>query len=211
METRGRASLQPPDRKAALPEKVRQFEARTFAKAPGRPGLFTQMNQAAQKGAGGHDNRTAGESIVRGLDSLNAAVIDNQPGGLAAQNRQIGRRRQFRLHGLAILRSVDLGAWSTYGWTLGAIQQAILDRGAVGHTSHDAVKCVDLANQMPLSQTADGRVTGHHAYGFGILGQQRCADSHARGCGRSFTACMAAADDDHVKSLRIRYLHLEPR
>jgi hypothetical protein len=39
-----------------------------------------------------------------------------------------------------------------------------MDRGVVGRAGHQAVKCVDLANEMAFSKAPDRRVARHRSY-----------------------------------------------
>ena len=78
----------------------------------------------------------------------------------------------------------------------------------VGDLAHQAVEGVDLADQMPLAEPADGRIAGHLADGGEAVGDQRRARAHAGRSRRSLAAGMAAADHDHVVGVGIpRFVH----
>jgi hypothetical protein len=47
-----------------------------------------------------------------------------------------------------------LGTRPTDGWTFPPVQYPELNAGGVCHLAHQAVECVDLANEMALAQTA---------------------------------------------------------
>ena len=79
---------------------------------------------------------------------------------------------------------------------------------SVSHPAHQAVEGVDLANQMPLAEPANGRIAGHFADGGEAVGDQRRARAHAGRRRSSLAAGMAAADHDHVVGVGIpRFVH----
>ncbi len=74
--------------------------------------------------------------------------------------------------------------------------------GFIRCDGHRATEGVDFLDQMSLADAADGRIAGHGAKGFDVVGQQQCLLTGAcrRKC--SFGAGMAAADDDDVEFSR---------
>ena len=71
----------------------------------------------------------------------------------------------------------------------------------VGDPAHQTVKCIDLADKVPLAEPAYGRIAGHFADRIGAMRQQHCPCSAAGRCGCRFGARMAASHDDHIKLL----------
>ena len=68
----------------------------------------------------------------------------------------------------------------------------------VGAPAHDAAQGVDLADDLPLGDAADGRVAAHLPDGVGVHGEQDGLEAYAcRGQGR-FGARVAGADDGDV-------------
>jgi len=58
---------------------------------------------------------------------------------------------------------------------------------------------------LAFTNPANGRVAGHLAQRFNIVGQQQSFAAHT-GCGqRRFGASMTAADDDHIKFLGVQH------
>ena len=71
---------------------------------------------------------------------------------------------------------VRLGARRVHGRALGAVEHAELDAGGVDDLAHLAAEGVDLADDLPLGDAADGRVAAHLADGVGVHGAGgRCA------------------------------------
>ena len=66
-------------------------------------------------------------------------------------------------------------------------------------TRHRTAQGVDFPDQMPLTDTANGRVAAHLPQRLDALRQQQGARTHPRGRQRRLGAGMAAADDDDVK------------
>src|SRR5262249_45942762 len=94
-----------------------------------------------------------------------------------------------------------LGAGAAHGGTFAAIKDAELDAAAISDAAHQAVQRIDLAHQMTLAETADGWIARHRPDRRETMGQQRGFTSHAGGSGCGFTAGVAAANDDDVKTI----------
>ena len=84
-------------------------------------------------------------------DTRSTCIDDDIRNGLGA-NLEIRLLGQQRLHGLAIELAIGLGARPAHRRTLGQIEHAELDAGAVDGAAHDAVQGIDLAHQMALAQ-----------------------------------------------------------
>ena len=100
------------------------------------------------------------------------------------------------LHGLPVELAVGLGAGSAHGWALAAVEHAELDAGLIGDAAHQAVQRVDLADQVALAQTADGRIAAHLADGRELVGDQRRGNAETRRGRRGFAAGVAASNND---------------
>ena len=94
---------------------------------------------------------------------------------------------------------VGLGAGAVHGGPLAAVEHAELDAGSVDGAAHDAAQGVDLADELPLGQAADGRIAAHLGDAIQAAGQQ-CGPraDPCRGHGR-LGAGVAAADDQDVE------------
>jgi len=102
---------------------------------------------------------------VIGIDDTHNATVLHQKilygGGMY---HEVGRRRQFGLHGRSIKATVDLRARPPYSRPFRAVQKAELDTGLIGKAAHNAVERIDFANQMAFAEPANRRITGHLAY-----------------------------------------------
>ena len=68
----------------------------------------------------------------------------------------------------------------------------------VDDLAHRAAEGVDLADDLPLGDAADGRVAAHLADGVGVHGQQDGAQPEPGGGQGGLDAGVAGADDDDV-------------
>ncbi|MND88127.1 hypothetical protein D3C80_801420 [compost metagenome] len=203
VQARGRAGLQTPHHQARAIEVGGQARRRRLAEATGGDPLLAAMDDAVEEGAGRQDHGAGAKlSPLARRHPDDALAVQDQGLGRAGHQGQVRRLGQFGLHGLAIQAAVDLAARAAHGGALGAVQQAELDAGHVGQPTHDTVQGVDLAHQMALAQTADGRVAAHLADSFQLLGQQQGAGAGARRGGCRLAAGVAAADDDDVEGVR---------
>ena len=104
------------------------------------------------------------------------------------------------LHGRGIELAVRLGARAAHRRALAAVEHAELDAARVRHAAHEAVKRVDLADEMAFAEPADRGIARHGADGREPVGDQRRARAHPRGGGRGLAAGMAATDDNHIEA-----------
>ena len=200
VEPRRRAGLQAAEGEAGALEGPRKTHRRRLADPARRNLLLADMDQAAQKRAGGQHHGAAADDAAIGQSDARNALLDDQVVHLGFDHSQIGRLADRLLHRRRIELAVGLGARAAHGRAFAAVEHAKLDAAGIGDAAHQAVQRIDFAHQMALAEPADGRVAGHRADGGEAMGDQRRARAHARGCGRRLAAGMAAADDDHVEA-----------
>ena len=125
--------------------------------------------------------------------------LDNEVFYTTLNHRQVRRRGNRGLHGLAIELTIGLGAGALNSRTLGAIEQPKLNASLIGGAAHQAVEGIDLAHQMTLAEPADSRVARHLANSCSVVRDQRRARAHASGSGRRLAPGVSAADNNDVK------------
>ena len=81
---------------------------------------------------------------------------------------------------------------------LAAVEHAELDAGGVDGLAHHAAQGVDLADDLPLGDAADGRVAAHLGDGVAVRRQQAVPRPEPRRRQRRLDAGMAGADHEHV-------------
>ncbi len=86
-----------------------------------------------------------------------------------------------------------------------------MDAGPVNCLRHQTAQCINLAGQMTLANTADGRVATHLANCFQVLREQQGSRPHARSGSAGFSACMSTANNNDVKILRVTHITFGPR
>ena len=176
VEPRRRAGLQPAEREAGRVQRIRQFDRRLVADPAGRRALFAEMDHPLEEGAGGDDQRRAGQLPAVGeFEAADRAVVDDEAARLGFDHRQVLGLDDQPLHRQAIELAVGLGARPLHRRTLAAVEDAELDAGGVGGAAHQAVERVDLAHQVALAEPADRRIAAHHADRLEALGDQRGA------------------------------------
>jgi hypothetical protein len=95
--------------------------------------------------------------------------------------------------------AVTLRSGGPDGRAFAAVEHAELNTRGVGGQSHEAAEGVDLADHLPLAESADGRVAGHPPNGVGVHGDQRDGRSHPRRGPRRFGPGVTSADDDDIE------------
>ena len=182
-------------------EALRQRDRRPLPEPSSGRADVAEMNHAAQKCAGGEHDRTAAEaSAVGQVHAADGAVLGQDPGRFALDDREAGRSLDQRAHGPPVERAVGLRPRPLDGRPLAAIEDAELDAGGVRGARHDPVQRVDLAHQMALADAADRRIAGHLADRRGAIGDERGRSAAARRSGRRLAARVSAADHDDVKA-----------
>ena len=63
----------------------------------------------------------------------------------------------------------------------------------------NAAHGVDFAQQMALTDATEGRVTGHFAHGFSVVGQEQRLTAHARRRTRRLDSGVTCANHDDIK------------
>ena len=202
VQPRRRTGLEAAETQAQRHEPIRQPQRRRLADPSGRDLALAHVDQAAQEGAGGDDDRARLDSLAAGRhDAGDAAVLDDQVAHRPLDHLEVGRGADRRLHGGPVELAVGLGAGALHRRPLRPVQQAELDAGGIGDPAHQAVQRIDLAHQVALAEPADGRIAGHLADGVEAVRYQRRARAHAGSGGRGLTAGMAATDHDDVEVL----------
>ena len=198
-----RPGLEPTERKAVPLQCRRQAQRGSLAHAAGRNLGFPDMNQAAQKRPGRHDDRSGRESTSIGQQHRRyAALADLHVEHVAGDDLKIGPCLEQFLHGVPIELAIRLGTGATDRRPLAAIEHPELDAAAIGRERHDAVESVDLANQMALAQPADRRVARHDPDEVRLVRDQSRARAVTRRSRGGLGAGMAATDDDDIVGLR---------
>ena len=82
--------------------------------------------------------------------------------------RQIRLLLDPPLHGELVELLVGLGARRVHRRALGRVQHAELNAAGVDALAHHAAERVDLANDLPLGDAADGRIAAHLGDGVGV-------------------------------------------
>uniref|UniRef100_A0A0N5A6W0 PE-PGRS family protein n=1 Tax=Parastrongyloides trichosuri TaxID=131310 RepID=A0A0N5A6W0_PARTI len=170
VQSRGRAGLQPAHHQLRGVQVAGQARRGILAITAGRNAQIAAMDDAVEEGASRQHHSAGADGLPRpGRDADHPVAVQGQPLGRARHQGQVGIVRQFGLHSLTVQAPVDLAARAAHGGALGPVQHAKLNARHVGQTAHEAVEGVDLADQMALAQTADGRVTAHLADGLELV------------------------------------------
>ena len=167
VEARRRAGLEAAEPQLERQQALGEAVGRRLAVAAGRGLLLAAMDQAAQERAGGEHHRAGADAPAIGRDDAGHRAVRRPSGPRPPPSitSRLGVARIAACMACAVELAVGLGARALHGRPLGAVEQAELDAGRVGHPAHQAVQRVDLAHQVALAEPADGRVAGHLADG----------------------------------------------
>ena len=162
--------------------------------------FLADMNEPGQKCSRRENNRTC-QQFFSGLgrNANNAILFKNKSAHGRFNNTQIILAANFVLHRRAVKLAVRLGAGASHRRTLRTIEQTELNSGTIRNPAHQAIKRIDLAHQMSLAQTADGRIARHLADGRKLVGDKSRVGTKPRRSRCGFNTRMAAADDNDIK------------
>src|ERR1041385_5902526 len=125
-----------------------------------------EVDSTAQEGTGReHNGARAERAPVGRYDAARARALDEQPSHHPLRELDAGELLEQRSHRAPVQGAVALRARRPDGRSLRAIEHAELDRGVSGDAPHDAAERVDLANDSPLRDSADGGIAGQLADG----------------------------------------------
>ena len=172
-----------------------------------RGALMANMDDALEECACREDNALTGIfSTVSVFDPNNAPIFDNKVFGAFSDNGEVVIIMQRFLHGLLIEPTVALRARPLHSGAFRAVEQAKLNARSIGNMGHNTVHRVNLAHKMAFAQPANGRVTGHFAYGFQLMRHKQGLSAHARRGRRSFATRMPTANNYDIPVLGHRDL-----
>src|SRR2546425_1412396 len=101
----------------------------------------------------------------------------------------------------SIKRSICLRSRRPHGGASRPIQKPKLYAGAIDDPPHDSPECIDLADQVTFSDSADGGIAGHLPYKIQVKSEKRRSRSDpGRGRG-GLTSGVTATYYDHIKCL----------
>jgi hypothetical protein len=181
---------------------VRQAQGGRLADAASGNFLFADVDQAAQKCAGGEHNRRCRDvAAVDQPDPGHAPAPDDQVVGFGFNHIEIRRGADRVLHRPRVELAVGLGAGAAHGRALAAVEQAELDAARIGNAAHQSVQSVDFPDQVAFAKAADGRIAGHGADGGESMGHQGGSGAHASSRSRGFAAGVATTDDEDIEGI----------
>ena len=200
VETAGRARLETPNLEAEFAQTVAE-RAGSIAHPSASLVLLADVQQPAHERPRGHHDRPRAQpdAEVR-LDALRAVArgTENQPRGIALVQVEPFLRLAHRLEPELVRLLVTLRTRPAHARSLRRVEHPALDRGGVGVDPHDAAERVDLADHVPLGQSADRRVARHLPDRIEILREHRRLATRARRRQRRLDPGMPRADDEHV-------------
>jgi hypothetical protein len=106
------------------------------------------------------------------------------------------------LHRSGIEFPIRLGPWPPNRWTFAPIENPELNSSSIRHTSHQAVECIDLADEMALPKSPYGGIARHCPDGLKAVRHEGHLSPHASRASRSLAACVPASHHNHIECRR---------
>jgi len=200
------AGFQPALRQLEFFEPRAERHRRRVTGTAGRVVVQAHMDLAVQKGAGRQHHRAASELDTNLRDGPNHPVaLHHQVINRLLEQPQVGLVLEHPANGGLVQNTVGLGPRGTHGRALARVEDAKLDAALVGGQRHGAAHGIDFLDQVALADAADRGVAAHLPQRFDVVAEQQSLAAHAGRRQRGLGAGMAAADDDHVKFLRVKH------
>ena len=201
VQARRRACFQPPLRQLELPQPRRQRNGRRIARAAARVVVQPDVDASIQKRARRqhHGPRLEGQAHLRdhahGAPALHLHIIH-----CLLEQPEIGLVFQPPAHGRAVQHAIGLRARGAHGRPFAAVERAELNARFIRRQRHRAAQRIHLPHQMALANAANAGVAAHLPQGFNAVRQQQRGAAHAGRRQGRFSASVAAAHHNHVKS-----------
>src|SRR6056297_1951886 len=209
VEARRRTGLETPEGKAEAVDALGKAEAGRVAHATAGAGHIPDMDDAAQKGAGGQDHGACRDlAAIREDHAGDRLAVHAKIGSFALDDLEIPAGVQCTQHLFAVDAAVGLGAGTLDSGTRATIEQAELDAGTIGDAPHHPVEGVNLAHEVALAKTADGRIAGHDADPVARQGDERRARTHPGRDVSGVRTGMSATDDQYIELFHVKHLSL---
>ena len=125
-------------------------------------------------------------------------------GDFAFNDREVLDVRKTTAHLCAVGIAIGLSSRGLNRGPSAAIEQAELNSGCVDDLAHYAAEGVDFADEMSLSDSADGRLAAHLPDRIRVKSDQRCARADAHRDVSRFAACVACADYDYFEFVTLQ-------
>ena len=199
-KTRGGAGLEAAKGQPMTAQAGGQAVGRRIAQAAAAQLGQADVDKPAQKGAGGDNDGPGGKRLARGdAQAADAPGLGQDVLGAVLAHGKILLGEHVALHHPHVLVAVDLGAGGAHGRPFAGIERAELDAGGVGPQAHPAAERVDLADHVPLGQSADGRIAGQVADAVHVLGEKQGLVAQSGGGHGRLAAGVSGPDHDDVE------------
>ena len=199
MQAHRSSGFQAQDVKTQGGDIVGQKLGRRLVGPAGGIGGGADIDAPGQKGPGADDHRVGGQDFsFRELDAANPAIGHHDLAGNALVYLEPRNGFQETFQMIAVGDLVVLGPGGPHRRPLAAIEHFEMNAGGVGGPGHHPAQRVDLLDQVPLGDAADGRVAGHLGQGFQMNGQQGGFGAHPGRGISGFNPRVPGADDDDL-------------
>ena len=198
VHTGGGPGLHAAQRQVLSGEREREFLRRRLPHAPRLLAFLAPVDEAVEEGSGGDDHRLAEEFVGLGADACNALIPEQQFLHHALGDVEVRLSLQHPAHFCLVLVHLGLAARAASRRAARGVEHAELDSSGVRDLAHFAAERVNLLDEVPLADSADGRIARHLRDGVAGHRDQQGAAAHAGRSQRGFTSGVASANHQHV-------------
>ena len=158
------------------------------------------MNAAVQESTGRQHHGFGAEAHAHlGHRTYHPVAFQHQVINRLLKEPQSGLVLQPMADRRPVKHPVGLRPCGAHGGPLAAIEDPELDASFIRGLGHRTTQGIDLLDQMPLADATDAGVAAHLTQGFDVVRQQQRGTTHACRGQCSFSAGVAAADNDDIE------------
>ena len=157
------------------------------------------MHQSVQEGTSCHDHAFGIEFCTPdGTDTNSRLILNDEFISLILPDFKILRFIKSSTPFPDELPSVALGTGTPYGRSFTNVQHPELDGSGIRHETHLTSQGIDLAHNLPLGNTTNGRVARHLGNLVHVHRHQTGLSTHVGAGTGCLATCMSASDDNHI-------------
>jgi hypothetical protein len=159
------------------------------------------MDEPSQKCPSRQDYRLGrNPSPIQKPHACDLTGLEDQVIHLALNHRKPLGLPDRCLHCSGIELSIRLGSWTSNRRPFSSIENPELNSTSIRHPTHQAVKRVDLADEVTLPEPADGGIARHCPDGLEAMGHKGHVSPHASGPSCSLAAGVPAPHHNDIES-----------
>src|SRR5882724_1131175 len=159
------------------------------------------MNKPAEECPSREDHSPGGNlSTIQKPNACDLPFLEDQVIHLALDHRKPLGLPDRRLHRSGVELPIRLGPWPADRWPFAPIENPELNSSSIRRPTHQAIKCIDLADEVALAEPPDGWIARHCPDRSEPMRHKGHLSPHAGRSGRSLAPGVSAPHHNDIES-----------